>query len=310
MNIPFILEKALSLYADKEAVVCGEARFTYRQFADRVYRLANFLRSRGVGQGDCVAILHQNSHEFLESYFATAQLGAILNPLNFRLSPNELAFILRNSGASLLIASDRFVQSVEPILDMGINFNQVLWTGSVVETSAPFDSMYYEEVLREEKAVAPSLPDISDDDVAHLYYTSGTTGRPKGVMLSHKNVCVHALAAVAELKLADHDNWIHVAPLFHLADAWATFAITWVGGKHVVAADFDPPLVLSAIDQEGVSITNMIPTMLNMLVNTPGVENHDFSSLRAILSGGAPIAPEVVRKIMGFLSAIIFRPME
>jgi acyl-CoA synthetase (AMP-forming)/AMP-acid ligase II len=299
MNIPFILEKALSLYADKEAVVCGEARFTYRQFADRVYRLANFLRSRGVGQGDCVAILHQNSHEFLESYFATAQLGAILNPLNFRLSPNELAFILRDSGASLLIASDRFVQSVEPLLDMGINFNQVLWTGSVVETSAPFDSMYYEEVLREEKAVAPSLPDISDDDVAHLYYTSGTTGRPKGVMLSHKNVCVHALAAVAELKLADHDNWIHVAPLFHLADAWATFAITWVGGKHVVAADFDPPLVLSAIDQEGVSITNMIPTMLNMLVNTPGVENHDFSSLRAILSGGAPIAPEVVRKIMG-----------
>ena len=299
MNIPFILEKALSLYADKEAVVCGEARFTYKQFADRVYRLANFLRSRGVGQGDCVAILHQNSHEFLESYFATAQVGAILNPLNFRLSPNELAFILGDSGASLLIASDRFVEDVEPLLEMGINFNQVLWTGSVVETSAPFDSMYYEEVIRGEKAVAPSLPDISDDDVVHLYYTSGTTGRPKGVMLSHKNVCVHALAAVAELKLGDHDNWIHVAPLFHLADAWATFAITWVGGKHVVAADFDPPLVLSAIEQERVTITNMIPTMLNMLVNTPGVETHDFSSLRAILSGGAPIAPEVVRKIMG-----------
>ena len=298
MNIPFILEKALSLYADKEAVVCGEARFTYKQFADRVYRLANFLRSRGVGQGDCVAILHQNSHEFLESYFATAQVGAILNPLNFRLSPNELAFILRDSGASLLIASDRFVEGVEPLLEMGINLNQVLWTGSVVETSAPCDSMYYEEVLREEKAVAPSLPDISDDDVVHLYYTSGTTGRPKGVMLSHKNVCVHALAAVAELKLGDYDNWIHVAPLFHLADAWATFAVTWVGGKHVIAADFDPPLVLSAIQQEQITITNMIPTMLNMLVNTPGVETHDFSSLRAILSGGAPIAPEVVRKIM------------
>lgn len=299
MNIPFILEKALSLYAEKEAVVCGEARFTYRQFADRVYRLANFLRSRGVGQGDCVAILHQNSHEFLESYFATAQVGAILNPLNYRLSPNELAFILGDSGASLLIASDRFVEGVEPLLEMGINFNQVLWTGSEVDSSAPFESMYYEEVLSEEKAVTPSSPDISDDDVVHLYYTSGTTGRPKGVMLSHKNVCVHALAAVAELKLGDHDNWIHVAPLFHLADAWATFAITWVGGKHVVTPDFDPLLVLTAIEQERVTITNMIPTMLNMLVNTPGAETYDFSSLRAILSGGAPIAPEVVRKIMG-----------
>jgi fatty-acyl-CoA synthase len=299
MNIPFILEKALSLYAEKEAVVCGEARFTYRQFADRVYRLANFLRSRGVGQADCVAILHQNSHEFLESYFATAQVGAVLNPLNYRLSPNELAFILRDSGASLLIASDRFVKCVEPLPEMGTNFDHVLWTGSAVESSASFESMYYEEVLSQEKAVALSVPDISDDDVVHLYYTSGTTGRPKGVMLSHKNVCVHALAAIAELKLGDHDNWIHVAPLFHLADAWATFAITWVGGRHVVASDFDPPLVLSAIERERVTITNMIPTMLNMLVNTPGVETHDFSSLRAILSGGAPIAPEVVRNIMG-----------
>jgi fatty-acyl-CoA synthase len=299
MNIPFILEKALSLYADKEAVVCGEARFTYKQFAERVYRLAHFLRSRGVGQGDCVAILHQNSHEFLESYFATAQLGAILNPLNYRLSPRELAFILQDSGAILLIASDRFVESVETLGEMTTELNQVVWTGSAGEKCAPFESANYEDVLKGEKTVPPPLPHISDDDVVHLYYTSGTTGRPKGVMLSHKNVCVHALAAVAELKLGDYDNWIHVAPLFHLADAWATFAITWVGGKHVIVPDFDPSLVLLAMQQERVTITNMIPTMLNMLVHTPGVETHDFSSLRAILSGGAPIAPEVVRKIMG-----------
>jgi fatty-acyl-CoA synthase len=298
MNIPFILEKALSLYADKEAVVCGGARFTYKQFAERVYRLAHFLRSKGVGQGDCVAILHQNGHEFLESYFAAAQLGAILNPLNFRLSPRELAFILQDSGAILLIASDRFVESVETLGEMTTDLNQVVWTGSARETCAPFESVHYEDVLGGEKAVAPPLPEISDDQVVHLYYTSGTTGRPKGVMLSHKNVCIHALAAVAELKLGDYDNWIHVAPLFHLADAWATFAITWVGGKHVIVPDFDPPLVLSAIQQEKVTITNMIPTMLNMLVNTPGVETHDFSTLRAILSGGAPIAPEVVKKIM------------
>jgi len=297
MNIPFILDKALSLYADKEAVVSGEARFTYRQFAERINRLANFLRAKGIGQGDCVAILHQNSHEFLESYFATAQLGAILNPLNFRLSARELAFILKDSGASLLIASDRFKESVESLAEGEISLTQVIWTG-LGEIFSSFESVHYEDVLRGEKASAPPLPEISDDQVAHLYYTSGTTGHPKGVMLSHKNVCVHALAAVAELKLGDYDNWIHVAPLFHLADAWATFAITWVGGKHVIVPDFDPPLVLSAIQQEKVTITNMIPTMLNMLVNTPGVETHDFSTLRAILSGGAPIAPEVVKKVM------------
>jgi fatty-acyl-CoA synthase len=297
MNIPFILDKALSLYAGKEAVVCGEKRFTYKEFAERVYRLGNFLRSAGVGKEDCVAILHQNSHEFLESYFATAQLGAILNPLNSRLSPKELAFILKNSGASLLIASGRFVESVESLMEMKIDLNQIVWTGAGLR-SATFDSVHYEDALKGEQAAAPAVPAISDDGVAHLYYTSGTTGRPKGVMLSHRNVCIHALAAVAELKLGDYDNWIHVAPLFHLADAWATFAITWVGGKHVVVTDFDPPLILSTMEQERITITNMIPTMLNMLVNTPGVETYDFSSLRAILSGGAPIAPEVVKKIM------------
>lgn len=299
MIIPFLLEKALSLYADNEAVVCGKARFTYREFADRVYGLANFLRGTGIEKGGCVAILHQNSHEFLESYFAVAQLGAILNPLNFRLSPKELAFILRDSGASHLIASRRFIPVLELVLKMETGLNQVVLTGRKGEESPSFESMGYEDILRGESAVPPPIPEMSDHDVAHLYYTSGTTGEPKGVMLSHKNVCIHALAAIAELKLDDSDHWIHAAPLFHLADAWATFALTWVGGAHIVVPDFDPPQLLSTMEKERVTITNMIPTMLNVLVNTPGVETYDFSSLRVILSGGAPIAPEVVKRIMG-----------
>jgi fatty-acyl-CoA synthase len=297
MIIPFILEKALSLYADKEAVVNGDKRFTYEVFAERVYRLSHFLRSEGVGQHDCVAILHQNSHEFLEAYFATALLGAVLNPLNFRLSPKELISILKDSGASVLIASERFAQSVDSIMGKEKTVNQVVWTGSG-QIYSPFNAVHYEEALKGAQNVAPPEPRISDDDLAHLYYTSGTTGRPKGVMLSHKNVCAHALAAIAELKLDDRDTWIHVAPLFHLADAWATFAITWVGGRHVTAGDFDPPLILSTMSREGVTITNMIPTMLNELVNTQGAETYDFSPLRVVLSGGAPIAPEVTRRIM------------
>jgi fatty-acyl-CoA synthase len=297
MNIPFILEKALSLNADKEAVVNGDKRFTYGAFAERVYRLSHFLHSEGVGKQDCVAILHQNSHEFLEAYFATALLGAVLNPLNFRLSPKELAFILKDSGASVLIASERYAQSVDFLMGKEKTVSQVVWTGPGRISSA-FNAVHYEEALKGAKAVAPPDPRISDNDLAHLYYTSGTTGRPKGVMLSHKNVCAHALATIAELKLDDCDTWIHVAPLFHLADAWATFAITWVGGRHVMVGDFDPSPILSTMAREGVTITNMIPMMLNALVNTQGVETHDFSSLRVVLSGGAPIAPEVTRRVM------------
>lgn len=297
MNIPFILEKAVSLYAQKEAIVSGGKRFTYGEFAERVYKLSNFLLSIGLKKGDCVAILHENSHQFLEAYFSTAQVGAILNPLNFRLSPKELAFILKDSGAVALIASRHFASSVNSLGNFQIKIKTVIWTGQVDETT-PFQGIDYEEAIKEQHSEPPSISEISDSGIAHLYYTSGTTGEPKGVILTHKNVCTHALATIAELRLNDTDKWIHVAPLFHLADAWATFAITWVGARHITVPDFDPQSVLETIQNERITLTNMIPTMLNMLVNTPRVNSYDFSSLRVILSGGASIAPDLVRKIM------------
>ena len=248
MLIPFILEKALNLYADREAVVCGDNRFTYREFAERVTGLSNFLYSQGLRKGECVAILHQNSHEFLETYFAVARLGAILNPLNFRLSPKEIASILEDSGAKVLISASRFSGAVKELESLSTGIQKVIWTGKDNKQDA-FDSFNYEEILSHKADGLPPAPDMPDDEVAHLYYTSGTTGRPKGVMLSHKNVCTHALAAIAELHLTDKDHWIHAAPLFHLADAWATFAITWVGGKHVIVPDFNPPEVLGLMEK-------------------------------------------------------------
>jgi len=298
MIIPFILEKAATLYPNREAVVCGEKRYTYHQFADRILRLSDFLRSSGIGKGDCVAILHQNRHEFLEAYFAVARIGAVLNPLNYRLSARELDFILKDSRAALLIAAKRYRDTVVTLAEMNRGLNRILWTEDSVKVGDVKDSYDYEEVLSLASPVISPPDHISDEDIAHLYYTSGTTGRPKGVMLSHKNVCIHALAAIAELKLADHDHWVHVAPLFHLADAWATFAVTWVGGKHIIVPDFDSRAVLSTIQNENVTITNMVPTMLNMLVNEPNVGDFNYSSLRVILSGGAPIAPDVVKRIM------------
>jgi len=139
---------------------------------------------------------------------------------------------------------------------------------------------------------------IQEDALAHLYYTSGTTGQPKGVMLTHKNVCLHALGTIAELKLTDSDIWGHIAPMFHLADAWATFAITWIGGRHVMVNRFDAEVVMATIERERITLSNLIPTMLNLMIKHPRADSYKYSSLRIILSGGAPIAPELVRNIM------------
>ncbi|MFO7784731.1 MAG: long-chain-fatty-acid--CoA ligase [Thermodesulfobacteriota bacterium] len=294
MPLDELLPKAVKLFPNREAVVCGGLRLDYRSFAERVWRLANGLDSLGLKKGDRVAILHENCHVFLEAYFAAAHLGLILVPLNFRLSPRELAMILNDSGSAVLIAQNKFQDEVKGLAGFSCNMKRIIWTQ---KTAGP-EEMEYEDLLNGQPTVPPQNRGLRDDDVAQLYYTSGTTGRPKGVMLTHKNVKSHALGTIAEFNLTDRDHWFHVAPLFHLADAWATFAITWTGGKHVIVPAFEPLRVLSLIQEEKITLSNLIPTMLNMMVNQPEVGGFDFSSLRVILSGGAPIAPEVVRKIV------------
>ncbi|MBW2623902.1 MAG: long-chain-fatty-acid--CoA ligase, partial [Deltaproteobacteria bacterium] len=263
----------------------------------RVWRLCRGLTELGLEKGDRLAILHENCHVFLESYFACAHLGIILVLINIRLSPTDMTAILKDSGAKTLIAQSKFKDTVEAVRNQEPALKTVIWTQTDPDVG---DSrvLEYESLLERQPGTFPSPPNLDGSDVAHLYYTSGTTGRPKGVMLTHQNVKTHALGAIAELHLTDSEHWIHVAPLFHLADAWATFAVTWAGGKHIIIPSFDPVLTFKAMEQEKVTLTNLIPTMLNLMVNHPNVGDYDFSSLKVLLSGGSPIAPELVRKIM------------
>ena len=297
MPLNELLPKAVNLFPDREAIVCGNLRLDYRAFAKRVWRLSHGLISLGLKKSDRVAILHENCHVFLESYLAAAHLGLILVPINHRLSPKEIAMILNDSQSRVLIVQGALHEKVKGIHELAQEIERLIWTQTDFEISEPRD-LDYESMLADQNETPPPELPIKDGDVAHLYYTSGTTGRPKGVMLTHKNVKSHALGTIAELHLTDSDQWFHVAPLFHLADAWATFAITWVGGKHILIPSFDPLGVLRTIQDEKVTVSNLIPTMLNMMVNHPDIGSFDYSSLRVLLSGGAPIAPETVRKII------------
>ena len=291
------LRKARELYPDKVAVVDGERSLTYARIGERVDALARFFQARAIKPQDRISILEVNSLAFLETYYAAAGIGAILNPLNYRLAAKEIAFILRDSDSRWLVAGSRFASLVKGILDEDTPLEGILWIGDSSSVAEVVTSYEYENAISTHAGLFKPVA-MRADDVAHLYYTSGTTGRPKGVMLTHKNVCLHALGTIAELKLTDGDTWGHIAPMFHLADAWATFALTWVGGCHVMVAQFDAEAVMATIEKERITLSNMIPTMLNLMIKHPKVGEFDFSSLRVILSGGAPIAPEVVRSIM------------
>jgi len=311
MVSPETLAKAVKLFPQKRAIVCGGKHWTYQEFCSRVYQLSRCLKRIGIKKDDKVAILHPNCHTFLEAYYAIPQIGAISVPINTRLSAGEIAYILEDSESKLLIADPMFKNQLEPVRKKIRGIKKILWTGDDRDRSSSSESppyallhgnrsigLNYEEALRQEDSGPLPAPPMESEDIAQIYYTSGTTGRPKGVMLSHKNVMTHALGTIAEVHLTDSDVWVHVAPLFHLADAWATWAVTWVGGTHVLVREFDARAVLETIQREKVTLTNLIPTMLNLMVNHPDAGKFDYGSLRVLLSGGAPIAPEVVRKIV------------
>ena len=295
MHLRSTLDRARSLFPHQPAVTDGSTALTYAALGVRVDCLAGYLAERGVGPGDRIAAVLPNSSAYLETYYAAATLAAILVPLNYRLTPHELQLILRDSETGWLIVDESLRELAADTLALGTDVREVL----LVEADrAGGGSEYtrYEDAI--ERGCTPPDRTADPDAVAQLYYTSGTTGRPKGVMLTHRNVLTHALGTIAELGLGETDVWGHIAPMFHLADAWATFAITWVGGRHAMLRRFEAAAALRFLERERVTLSNLIPTMLNLMVKDPACGSGDYTSLRLVLSGGAPIAPEVVRQVI------------
>ena len=298
MLLTDILPRAMSLWPDDEAVVCGSDVFTYRDVADRVGRLARALVGLGVAQGDRVAVLHRNCHRMLEVSFAVVHVGAVLVPLNHRLTASDLAYILDDTSAGVLIADDGWVDLVKEAAVAARETPTIVWSRTGFSPDESETDLDYETVIA--SAESTTLPDgcSGEHDPAAIYYTSGATGHQKGVVLTHRNNASHALATIAELGLSDRDTWAHLAPMFHLADAWATWAISMVGGRHVMVGAFDPGAVLRELVHRRVTVTNLIPTMLNDLVNHPSVAGVSLPAFRLVMSGGAPISPQLVRRVV------------
>ena len=300
MQVPMspvrILKRAVKLYPEKTAVVDGDLRLTYAEVQRRANRVVHAVEGMGISPGGRVAVLDYNTYRYMELYFGMAASGRVLSPLNTRLGAEEYAYILNDSEAEAII----FHADFKPLLDRIRGKVAALKYCYIADGPADADWITgtYED-LTGRASDAPVEHEPEDENaMLNLYYTSGTTGSPKGVMLTHRNIYANALSTIISFKLDDTTVWHHIAPLFHLADAFFVWSVTYQGGAHVMQRQFVPGAVLQTMQDERVTAAMMVPTMISFLLDVPDLERYDLAALAWIMVGGAPMSPANAGRMM------------
>lgn len=287
-SIGFWLPRRAELTPDRVAMVIDERRITYAELDADAARCANVLASQGVGPGDRVGTLLDNGVPYVEVFFACARLGAIVLPLSPRLAAAELEFMVEDAGCSVLVYDAAFADLVKAFRP-GSSIRRALAVGDVDDPS-------YDEALAAAEAVrAPEV--VAPDDVLAIFYTSGTTGRPKGAMLTHANVASTNLNMIISAGFAPEERTLMVLPMFHVG-GWNvnTLAVWLLGGTVYVERSFDPARALSLIQTEGLTGMMGVPTIYQMIADHPDFASTDLSSLRACICGGAPLPVALIRR--------------
>ncbi len=309
MNIPLtpirFLRYAEQQYPGKTAIVCGDQRFTYAQFAERASRLAGVLREADVQPGDRIAFLSLNCHRLLEAYYGVLEAGAVLLPLNFRLAPLELAYILNDAGAKVLFLQREFLEVVNSFRESIPNI-QTFFLLDAPPEARWLSAKNYEDSLADATPHRSDIMECDEDSLAELFYTSGTSANPKGVMLTHRNIYLHALSVSLRFNTNVDSVELHTIPLFH-ANGWgAAHSVTFAGARHVMISRFVPNEVFRLIEQERVRSLSLVPIMALALVNCPERPKYDLSSLEWISIGGAASPPTLVREVEEKLGCTCF----
>jgi long-chain acyl-CoA synthetase len=286
------LRRAVQTKPDGMATHFSGRGRTWRECLERVSRVAGALSALGVRRGDRVAILALNSDRYLELMYAIPWIGAAMVPLNTRLAGPEIEYILSDSGAVALFIDTTMSHHLTALEGKLPSLREVVWLD---DSASPEGLLHFEDLANYEAADDVGA---ADDDLAGLFYTGGTTGRAKGVMLSHTNLVVNALNGVAGIGFNADTTYIHSGPMFHLADGASSFGVTLSGGRHAFVPRFEPVEVLQTIQTEKVTHAQFVPTMINMLVNHPRFSEFDITSLAFILYGASPMPEGVLRKAM------------
>jgi fatty-acyl-CoA synthase len=286
-------DRAAMFFGDKVGVIDGDAQFTYRAFATRTHRLANVLVELGVAPGDRVSFITFNTHHLLEAYYGVIEAGAVLNPVNIRLAPHEIAWILDHAGSKVVFYHRDFTPLIEAIRpQLATRPTMVVLDG---EPGGMADHEY--EALLASGSPDPLHPEIDENAMAELFYTSGTTGLPKGVAMTHRELYLHAMAAQVALAFTEDDVVLHVVPLFHV-NGWGTpHFLTMIGGRHVMLRRFDPTALMGMVEKHRVTRLLAVPTIFNALLHSRERARFDLSSLRQLIIGGSPASPDLVRAL-------------
>jgi long-chain acyl-CoA synthetase len=285
------VRRAAQVNGNGIATIDGRRRRTWSEFADRVSRLAGAFQDLELSEGGRIATLAFNSDRYLEYFFAIPWAGGIIVPLNTRLAPAELAYMLHDAGAEILVVDEAHKELIDEITADLPSLNHVIYAG---DGDAPNHFLNHEDLI----ASAEPIPDTSKsgDDVIGIFYTGGTTGLPKGVMLTHRNIVSNALVALLNMYDGEPMTYLHSAPMFHIADCQWNMSVTLVAGTHVFVPKFVPAEMLKAIEHYQITHCALVPTMVNMLCNIPDHDNYDVSSLRSINYGGSPMPPALIAR--------------
>ncbi|MBW8011095.1 MAG: fatty acid--CoA ligase [Chloroflexi bacterium] len=299
MIVPFtpleFRERAVTYFGNKVGIVDGDKRFTYADYDVRINRLANSLTDLGVGQGEVASFITYNSHQLLEAYYALPQIHGVLNPINIRLSQEEIGYILNHAETKILFFHQDFLPLVEALRPKLPNVKHFV----ILEPDSKPDWAHdYEELLAKASPEADyDIDSVDENAVVELFYTSGTTGPPKGVAITNRTLYIHTILSIPGFRATDRDTLLHVVPLFHV-NGWGTpQVLTALGGKHVMLRKVDYDDMLRLIEAEGVTKLLGVPTIFNGLVNHPDLGKYDLSSLEECVVGGAPSPLSLIEEL-------------
>jgi fatty-acyl-CoA synthase len=308
MEIPLspleFLRRARRLYPDREAVVDEDQRWTYAEFGKRCDRWSAALQQLGVKQGDRVAYIAPNTHSQLESFYAVPQIGAVLVPINYRLIADDFAYIIKHSGATVVCVHSGYLEDVEHIRQDLPGVEHVIALEGLTDALREKGWLDYETLL----ASAPETfdrPPIAESDLLTINYTSGTTSRPKGVMITHRNAYMNVVGTLMHVAMSPADRYLWTLPMFH-ANGWTfVWIITAVGGTHVCLRKVEPRAIFTVIHDEGVTALCAAPTILIGIANAPAEVQQILQSGSRhqvhVMTAGAPPAAATIERVEGEL---------